>query len=66
MILASRYRSSPLHLLLNGLGQIIFTIISAGGGIFSRHLGELNCRKEMKVSIERLIENVLLFERNNQ
>jgi hypothetical protein len=64
-ILASRYlQFSPLHLLLNGLGQIIFTTIGAIGGIFSRHLGELNSRKEIKVSTERFIEHVLLFQRN--
>jgi hypothetical protein len=33
-VLASRcLQSPPLHLLLNGLGQTIFTKIGAGGGI---------------------------------
>jgi hypothetical protein len=66
-ILASRCRqSSPLYLLLNGLLQTVFTNISAGGGIFRRHLGGLNSRKEIKVSIERVIGHVLLFQRNKQ
>jgi hypothetical protein len=66
-MLASRYhQSSPLHLLLHGMGHTIFTNIGAGGGIFSWHLGGLNSRKERKVGIEMLIEHVLFFQRNKQ
>jgi hypothetical protein len=45
---------------------IFVASIGAGGGIFSRNLGGLNSRKDIKVSIERIIEQVLLFQRNKQ
>jgi hypothetical protein len=45
--------------------RTIFTTVGAGGGIFSRHLGELNSVNK-KISIERLIEHILLYQMTKQ